>query len=380
MAAILILGGLMSGLAGCRATRGPNSPNPPPPIDPQRALWEEKFAQLMTAEMQLPSWREYTIGPGDTIAITMVGRPDIFGFPQAVNPDQEGGTSGPQNILGTLTLQISESPVIVLPYVGEIRVHGKTAAQLQEELKTLYGKFIRDPQPIVLIEEFYQNQVAVLGSVVSPGRFPLDIGDTLIDLIFKASGPQLGRGNPPARILKVYREKLSIRERLEMTPDEIIERLREGDALRPREEIIVPLDEFLIGGDISFNIPLMPNDIVYLPPAGTINVHGIVQNARVVFLGPSLRTVVQVLTEVGGLRYAAATRIELVRSYPDGTQKSFYMDARRMMRRADPDFMVQENDQIFVYRHTGRSIVAFIETIFRVGFSTGVNASYSPGV
>jgi hypothetical protein len=56
------------------------------------------------------------------------------------------------------------------------------------------------------------------------------------------------------------------------------------------------------------------------------------------------------------------------------------MDARRMIRRADPDFMVQENDQIFVYRHTGRSIVAFIETIFRVGFSTGVNASYSPGV
>src|SRR5690606_10389897 len=105
-------------------------------------------------------------------------------------------------------------------------------------------KVIRDPQPIVLIEEFYQNQVAVLGAVVSPGRYPLDVGDTLLDLIFKANGANVGRGNPPARILKIFREKVSMVERSQLPPEELLDRLREGDILKPREEILVPLDEF----------------------------------------------------------------------------------------------------------------------------------------
>ncbi len=378
---LLVAAGICAGtMAGCGG-RGPKSPNPPPPIDPQRAQWEREFAHLLTAEMQLPTWREYVIGPGDTISITMVGRPDIFGFAQSGNLDSgtgEGSQRGPQNILGTLTVQITENPSIILPYVGEVQVHGRTASQLQEDLREIYAKVIRDPQPIVLIEEFYQNQVAVLGAVVSPGRYPLDVGDTLLDLIFKANGANVGRGNPPARILKIFREKVSMVERSQLPPEELLDRLREGDILKPREEILVPLDEFLIGGDLSYNIPLQANDIVYLQPAGTINVHGLVNRPRVVFLGPSLRTVVQVLTETGGLKFAAQSTIEVVRTNPDGSETSFYMNARRMVKRRDADFVLRENDQVFVYRNPWRSVVAYVESIFKSGLSAAGSATYGP--
>ena len=351
---------------GCK-TRGPNSPYVAPPYDPSRQAWEGQLEKLRSQEMQLPKREDYYIGPGDVPSLSLVGRQEILG-------ETESGKG--------LEILVTENPLITLPLVGAIRAHGKTPQQLEQDIKVAYSAQLKDPIPVLTVQKYYANQVAVLGSVKMPGKYPLEAGDTVLDSVFKAGGLTFGgpSGNlPPARILKVYREKLTQREKTELTPDELVAKLKEGDnQVIPRREIILPLDEFLFGGNLSYNIPVVPNDIVFIPPAGTVSVHGQVTTPRVVFLGPSLRTVIQVVTECGGLKYKAASRIEVVRTNADGSTVSFFMHVRKMLRRDVEDFVLQDNDQIFIYKNTWRTVVDSALGIFKASVNTGINTTYSP--
>jgi polysaccharide export outer membrane protein len=362
--AVCLVGSLL--FTGCGNTRGPNSEFIPPPSDPQSLIISAGVQELLSNEaLRMSRPREYFLGPGDVLGITLVGRPDILGV------TGEGAER--------FSVTVTESPMITLPLIGALVVHGKTSAQLEEELRTAYAKFIANPIPVVTVEKYYFNKVTVLGAVQTPGSYPLDFGDTLVDAVFKANGLSFGGkggGLPPARYLKVYREKLNNKERAQMTQEEILEAYKEGTKILPREEIVIPIEQFILNGDMEYNIPLFPNDLVYIPGAGTVIVHGRVAHPGVTFLGPSLRTLAQVITERGRLRYSAASIVEIVRTYPDGTQESFYEHVRRVQRRDDPDFLMQDGDQVFIFTHPARDVLEFIGNIFRAGVSTGYNATY----
>jgi len=232
----------------------------------------------------------------------------------------------------------------------------------------------------VRLKSYFYNQVTVMGAVSSPGRFPLQAGDTVLDALFKAGGLSFGRqgGVAPGRVIKIYRDRLGQKDRTTLTPDEILERLTRDGKIERWDEILIPVEKFTMGGDLSINVPVKPNDIVYVEPGGAVMVTGNVHRPRVVFLGPSLRTVVHALTECGGMQYRAANKIEVVRTLADGSAESYFLDGRRMMRRKDRDFMLQNGDQVFVYRDNWRTFVGLLGSIFSAGVNTGVSATYSP--
>lgn len=362
---VVLLGVVAS---GCHYGRSPSSPDVLPPADLETEAAREAVARLQADEsVKIERNREYFIGPGDVLGITLVGRPDILGT----------GRDGTER----LSVTVTENPIITLPMIGAITVHGKTTIQLEEQLKKAYSQYISNPIPVVAVEKYYYNQVTVLGSVRKPDQYPLEVGDTVVDAIFKAGGLTFGRetgGLPPARFLKVYREKVNNKERFEMTPEEYLERIRQDGKILPREELVIPIEEFILNGDLQYNIPLQPNDIVYIPAAGTVIVHGRIRNPGVVFLGPSVRTLLQVVTERGRLRYSASSRVEIFRTYPDGTQKSTYHHVRRIQRREDQDVFLEDGDQIFVYTVPGRDFLEFLGNIFRASANTGLNATYAP--
>ncbi len=356
---------LLAVLSGCQLTRGPDSKYIAPPYDSKAlAVQAEASEMRQDPEVMLTQEREYYIGPGDVLSITLVGREDIFG-------EREDGGS-------RLTITVTQDPLITLPLIGAIRVHGKTAEQLRQELESAYSEYIVDPIPIVTIEQFHYNQVSVIGSVNEPGRYPLEFGDTLLDMIYRAGGLNFGRETPPARYLEVYREKLNRREKAELPLEELLERIQTGKEIQPREAIVIPIQDLILGGELGYNIPMQPNDIVYIPVAGTVSVQGPVQSPGVIFLGPSLRTVSQVLTAAGGLRFSAASTIEVVRTAEDGSQISYFFDARKIEKRKAEDFLLQDNDQIFIYRHPVRTVVEWIGSVFRASARTGVSATYNP--
>ncbi|MGF1572274.1 MAG: polysaccharide biosynthesis/export family protein [Sumerlaeia bacterium] len=353
-------------VAGC-GTRGPDSSLVGAPVDVDRLNWEQDIQRINSGELKLPERLDYRLGPGDVISLTLVGRPDILGV------DKEGKP---------FALEITENPGIVLPYVGSIRAHGKTPEQMQKEIQDAYRSIVRDPIVILTVDKYFYNQVSIIGSVNLPGRYKLDVGDTILDGIFKAGGLTfggVGRTLPPARVLKLYREKVGQEQRYNLPPEELLLLFQDEDGfITTREELTIPLEEFIFGGDLSYNIPLQPNDVLFIPPAGTVSVHGPFKNPRVVFLGPGLRTLVQVMTECGGLRFKAASRVEVVRNNADGSTTSFYMDARKIRERKEPDFILEDNDQVFAFNHPVRSTLDVVGSIFRGASSAGVNATYSP--
>ena len=339
-----------------------------PPIDLADPVKEEDIQKLLaTAKMQLRETDDYFIGPGDVISIQLVGRSDILG----------GGESGS----GSVQFLIGDNPQLVLPYIGALKVHDKTAAQLQEDLKIAYAEFIKDPNPLVIIEEFNRNQIMVLGSVNTPGRVEFEYGDTLLDALFKAGGLTYGGrsgGLAPGRYLKIYRERLSPRERATLTMEELLERLTIDERIVTREEIVVPIQELLFTGTLTTNVPVFPNDIVFIPPGGTVSVRGYVESPSVVFLGPSVSTISQVINETNGLRIAADNVVDVIRPYPDGQDVTYRLQAYDIIQRKDPDFVIRDGDEIVVYGTYPGWFLEFVSSIFRASINTGANATYSP--
>jgi polysaccharide biosynthesis/export protein len=91
---------------------------------------------------------EYTVKPGDLLAIAVWKEPDLQG-PVLVRPD--GAFS--------------------FPLAGQVDARGKTVMQLQQTVTERLKKFISDPVVTISVQEVRGNKVYVIGQVNKPGEF-----------------------------------------------------------------------------------------------------------------------------------------------------------------------------------------------------------------
>lgn len=79
-----------------------------------------------------------------------------------------------------------------LPLVGEVTVAELSVADAQKVIETAYqeGRFLRNPQVTITIEEYAPREVSIQGEIRSPGRYPLPIeaSMTVIELVTRAGG------------------------------------------------------------------------------------------------------------------------------------------------------------------------------------------------
>jgi polysaccharide export outer membrane protein len=112
--------------------------------------------------------REYVLGPGDLIKISVFQNPDLL-----------------------TETRVSESGSITFPLIGQLQVGGASPSAVEGRLarKLKDGGFLIDPQVTVLVEQIRGNQVAALGQFNRPGRYPLETAQMrLSDLIAAAGG------------------------------------------------------------------------------------------------------------------------------------------------------------------------------------------------
>lgn len=112
----------------------------------------------------------YRITRGDVLAVSVFGEQDL--------------TTGGNKVeaRGTITLQL----------IKEIRVVGLTVLEAQEAIQNAYrdGRFLRDPQVKITIENYAQRLVSIMGKVNQPAKYelPPDQPWTIKDLIIRAGG------------------------------------------------------------------------------------------------------------------------------------------------------------------------------------------------
>ncbi|HLE62552.1 MAG TPA: polysaccharide biosynthesis/export family protein, partial [Pyrinomonadaceae bacterium] len=117
---------------------------------------------------ETPDVDTYQIGPGDILEIRVFNRPQLSR--EAVRVDARG--------------------MIRVPLIEEgIRAACRTETELAKELGKRYLEYLRNPSIEVFVKEFQSQPVAVLGAVVTPGRFQLQRRVRLLELLSYAGGP-----------------------------------------------------------------------------------------------------------------------------------------------------------------------------------------------
>lgn len=89
---------------------------------------------------------------------------------------------------------------INLPLISEIAVGGMTVVEAQTAIENAYkdGRFLRNPQVTITVEEYAPREVSIQGQIRQPGRYTLPIESTftVIDLVTKAGGiTDIGKGS-----------------------------------------------------------------------------------------------------------------------------------------------------------------------------------------
>jgi polysaccharide export outer membrane protein len=155
---------------------------------------------------------EYLLGPEDTVEISVFRHDD-------------------------LKMETSISPMGKISYylIDDIQAAGMSQFQLRDKIKEELANFIKVPEVLVRITEHRSHKVFVLGQANNPGVFHMRSDFTLVEAISSAGG---------------------------ITPDAYL-----GGAyvVRDGEILLVNFYKLIEKGNMGENIPLMPNDVVYIP-------------------------------------------------------------------------------------------------------------------
>ncbi|MCA1971857.1 MAG: polysaccharide export protein EpsE [Caenispirillum sp.] len=196
--------------------------------------------------------REYTLGAGDVVKITVFQNPDL-----------------------TTESRVTETGAITFPLVGSVPVGGLTIPAAEQKLAGMLreGGFVLQPQVNMLVLKIAGSQVAVLGQVNRPGRYPLEtLNSRVSDILALAGGiTQIGSDTV------------------------ILTGIRDGKPVRM--EIDVPA--MFLDARGEKDIIVHPGDALYVHRAPTFYIYGEVQRPGAYRIERDM-TVMQALAQGGG--------------------------------------------------------------------------------
>lgn len=164
----------------------------------------------------VPVTPDYVLGPGDELLIQSWGQVTTNGrFP------------------------IDRAGDIFIPQVGTVHVAGLRFDQVQPNLKAQMSKLFRNFDLNVSMGQLRSIQVFLVGQARRPGTYTISSLSTLVNAIFATGGP-----SPQGSLRHIQ--------------------LKRGGKL------IVDFDlyDLLVQGDKSNDVPMLPGDVIYIPPVG----------------------------------------------------------------------------------------------------------------
>ncbi|WP_246264571.1 polysaccharide export protein EpsE [Aromatoleum toluvorans] len=241
--------------------------------------------------------REYVLGPGDIIRISVFQNPDLT-------------TEG----------RVSETGALTFPLIGSVPLGGRTVsaaeALIAERLRT--GGFVLQPQVTVLPVQIRGNQVAVLGHVNKPGRYPLDTFNVRVtDMLANAGGIATGG-------------------------DDVIVLVGTRDGKPIRRELDLPT--LFQRGDPDADAMLSPGDVIYVRRADVFYIYGEVQKPGSFRLERNM-TVMQALATGGGPTLRGTVRG--LRIHRRGTDGKVAVIEPAMEDRLRPDDIIYVKESLF---------------------------------
>jgi polysaccharide biosynthesis/export protein len=194
----------------------------------------------LTPEMLHPASNPFTLGPGDSIEIEIIGNATS----RAITPVGLDGK-------------------IYYNLLPGLDVWGLTLEETRALLEKELAKYVTGPQVGLTLRVVGSKHVWVLGRMNRPGIFPLTGSMTLLESLALAGG--------------------TARSASQVTSQDLAD-LRHSFVVRQGQFLPVDFYRLLRGGDMTQNIYLQPDDFVYVPSSlvNEVYVLGAVRNPRAV--------------------------------------------------------------------------------------------------
>ena len=220
------------------------------------AIWMLAALSLAAAGIGQESSGDYRVGPKDLLEVRVLELPEL-----------------------NVERRVSDSGAIDLPLLGEMAVSGMTATEIRDRLETtVKAKYVNRANISIVVKEFANKPVSVLGAVQKPGSLSISGRWTLVNAITAAGGLTASAGH---KIYVLRRAENGLSDTLEIRSDELF---RSATAL--------------------WNIPIQPSDIINIPArtAMTVFCLGEVKTPGALqFDSDDRLTLLSVIAKAGGL-------------------------------------------------------------------------------
>lgn len=234
---------------------------------------------------------ETPLGAGDVVKLSVYGNPDL-----------------------ALETRISEAGTITFPLVGQVEIGGLSVAAAEKKIGNMLerGGYLKKAQVNMIVTTLQSQQVAVLGHVNRPGRYPVEGKRSVLDLLAMAGGMSAEGGDAISLV-----------------------RNRKGAVTRETIDIV----QMVRSGQLDQNMEVAGGDVIYVERAPRFYIVGEVQRPGAFKVERSM-TVLQALSAGGGLTARGTDRgIRITRK--DASGKPTIINAKH-------DDIVQVDDVITV--------------------------------
>jgi polysaccharide export outer membrane protein len=292
------------------------------------AQQEQTLATVSSANGVKSGNRDYRIGPGDVLSITVAGEPDLRGVKAKVSQE------------GTIELLYIEKSV---------KIAGLTEQQATELLRKEFTVILKEPQVTIFIEEYHAQMVSIAGAVNRPKQVALNREMRVYDLISDAGGLTDKAGN----VIQLVR----------FQPTESMEIISLSDLIRKPE----------------LNRVLRDGDLINVPEAGIIYVTGNGVNKPGAFpLKEPIKLTAAIALAGGFAQDAKKKEVHLVRS--NGTDQAAATETiinfAEIEKDASKDILLKPYDVVMIPESTrGKQTRSLIQA-----FAGGLSSALGWGI
>lgn len=281
------------------------------------------------------SWRNrYELGPGDSVSISLFGRPEL---------DREGIRVRPDGKISFLQAR-------------DVQVAGRTIDEARVALEKALSSHFKAPRLILTPLQVTSKRYTIMGKVVMRGVVTLDRPVTLVEAVANAGGMETGLYEHNTIELADYdRSFIS----------------RKGKRL--------PIDfrKLLLQGEMSLNVDVEPGDFIYIASNIDSNYYvlGEITNPGVQGFTEDT-SVVAAITRRGGFTPRAWTdRVLVIRGSLDAPQ-TFAISMKDILSAKAHDFKLEPKDIVYVSERPW----IFAEELLDAAFSAFVTSASSSWV
>jgi polysaccharide export outer membrane protein len=319
---ILILGTLLAMLmSGCFISkRGPKFDA----LGYRKASIVTNFTAVETtnkvqAEWLQPSTNLSRLGPGDKLEIEIIG------------------DAASRNLV-----TVMPDGKIYYNLLPGIDVWGLTVGEATALLEKALTQYLTAPKVAMQLRSVESNRVWVLGRVANAGVYPMATPITLLDAISMAGGAMSSTASG--------------------TTEDLAD-LEHSFVVRNGQRLPVNFDKLLRNGEMSQNIYLEPDDLIYLPSALSRDLYvlGAVHAPKSVAMQQG--TLVAAIADAGGpIKGAQLSQVAIVRGSLDNPRIAI-VDYSQIVVGKAPDVMLQPHDIIYVPFSPYRYITKYLDLI-----------------